>query len=158
MIQTPSSMVSELSAWNDGGGIDLESWVECIGDFKLAVGYSTLFWPKFVLFEDYILREGFNLESLRGFEKGRSDDQDPIEWVMNHLHIADIHCNDHENASEDKIVFLGNTLKEIYETKLRSQFPDRPCVVDFYEPKDRNNLIEFQLSFWQRKHEKKNKI
>jgi hypothetical protein len=156
MIKPPASLVSELSTWNEGKGIGLESWIECVGDFKLAVGYSTLFWPKFVLFEDYILREGFSLESLRGFEKGRSDNQSPIEWVMNHLHIAHIHYNDRENISEDKIVFLGNTLKEIYEMKLRSQFPDRPCVVDFYQPEDRTKLIEFQLSFWQKKHEKKN--
>jgi hypothetical protein len=156
MIQPPASMIQELSAWNNGKGIDLESWVDCMGDFKLAVGYSTIFWPKFVLFEDYILQEGFSLESLRGFEKDQSDGKVGVEWVMNHLHIADIHCHDRENISEDKIVFLGNTLKEIYEVKLSSQFPDRPCVVDFYEPEDRNNLIEYQLSFWQKKHEKKN--
>jgi hypothetical protein len=155
MVKLPASMVSELSAWNNGGGIDLESWIECSGNIKLAIGYSTIFWPKFVLFEDYILREGFNLESLRGFEKDKSDNKAYVEWVMNHLHILDIHCGDRENVSEDEVVFLGNILKEIYEVKLRLQFPDRPCVVDFCEPEDRKNLIEFQLSFWQKKHEKK---
>ena len=50
-------------------------------------------------------------------------------------------------------MFLGQVLKEIWEVKLRWQFPDRPCVVEFYEPEDRTNLIEFQLSFWQKKHE-----
>ena len=75
---------------------------------------------------------------------------------MNHLHLADIHLNDRANLSEDKILLLGNTLKEIYEIKLRSQFPDRPCVVEFFEPEDRTKLIEFQLSFWQKKHEQKN--
>ena len=99
-------MISELSAWNNGKGIDLESWIGCSGDFKLAVGYSTIFWPKFVLFEDYILREGFSLESLRDFEKGRAGNKASVEGVMNHLHIADIHCNDRENVSEDKMAFL----------------------------------------------------
>jgi hypothetical protein len=155
MDNVPPSMVAELAVWNDGRGVSLKTWVECVGDFKLAVGYSMIFWPNFVLFEDFILREGFNLESLRGFEKGKSEDKASVEWVMNHLHIADIHCNDRENVSEDKIVFLGNALKGIYEVKLRSQFPDRPCVVDFYEPEDKSNLIEFQLSFWQKKHENK---
>lgn len=147
-------MVSELSEWNNGQGISLESWVECVGNFKLAVGYSTLFWPEFVLFEDYILREGFDLGSLRGFEKQQNGNRGAVEWVMNHLHIADIHSNDQESATEDKIRYLGNTLKEIYEYKLRSQFPDRPCTVEFQESEDRNNLVEFQLSFWQKKHDK----
>ena len=152
VIQTPASMVSELSAWNNGNGIDLESWIGCCGDFKLAVGYATLFWPAFVLFEDYILREGFHLESLQGFEKSRDGNKASVEWVMNHLHIADIHINDRENVSVDKIVFVGRILKEIYEMKLRAQFPDRPCEVEFHEPDERKNLVEYQLSFWQKKH------
>jgi hypothetical protein len=155
MIKLPPSMASELSAWNGGNGIELQSWVECIGDFKLAVGYSTIFWPQFVLFEDYILREGFSVESLRGFENGNKH-KASVEWVMNHLHIADIHCNDSNNVSEDKITFLGNVLKEIYETKLRAQFPDRPCDVEFQEPEDKKDLTAYQLSFWQKKHEKEN--
>ncbi len=145
-------MVSELSTWNNGNGISLESWIESMGDFKLFVGYSTIFWPQFTLFEDYILREEFNIESLRSFENGRQS-KASVEWVMNHLHIADIHCNDQDNMSEDKIVFLGKILKEIYELKLRAQFPDRPCVVEFIEPEDKKNLVEYQLSFWQKKHE-----
>jgi hypothetical protein len=153
MIQPPASMVSELSAWNDGKGIGLETWIECHGDFKLAVGYTTIFWPIFVLFEDYILRENFTVDTLRSFEKQR--DKKSVEWVVNHLHIADIHCNDRETISEDKIIFLGRALKEMWEAKLKCQFPDRPCVVEFYEPEDRKNLIEFQLSFWQKKHENK---
>jgi hypothetical protein len=148
-------MVSELSAWNDGGGISLETWVECLGNFKLLTGYSTIFWPRFTMFEDYILRDGFDVEALRGFEQAQSGNKIAVEWVMNHLHIADIHCNDRENISQDKIVFVGNILKEIYEVKLGSQFPDRPCVVEFFQPEDRQNLIDYQLSFWQKKHEQK---
>jgi len=132
-------MISELSGWNNGNGITLESWIGINGAFKLAAGYATIFWPTFVLFEDYILREGFHLESLRGFEKSRKDNKASVERVMNHLHIADIHCNDRENVSEDKIVFLGRKLKEIYEMKLRSQFPGRPCEVEFYEPENKKN-------------------
>ncbi|PYV06946.1 MAG: hypothetical protein DMG26_01905, partial [Acidobacteria bacterium] len=62
-------MLAELSAWNNGKGIDLESWISCSGNFRLAVGYATVFWPRFVLFEDYILGEGFHVDSLRGFEQ-----------------------------------------------------------------------------------------
>jgi hypothetical protein len=153
MIQLPPSMASELATWNDGRGIDLECWIGCCGGFDLAVGYTTLFWPNFVLFEDYILREGFSVESLRGFEKSCKDKKSGVEWVMNHLHIADVHTGDQANATEDKMVFLGKTLKEIYEAKLRWQFPERPCVVEFYEPDDKKNLVEYQLSFWQKAHE-----
>ncbi len=158
MVQPPASMVEELAAWNNGKGIDLESWVVCSGNFKLAIGYSTVFWPKFKLVEDYIFREGFQWDScsLAEFEKQQNGDKKVVEATANHLHIADIQYFGCEDISEDKIVFLGRILKEIWESKLRSQFPDRPCEVLFFEPEDRKDLIAFELTFWQKKHAKKN--
>ncbi len=154
MIQPPSDMVAELCAWNNGKGIDLESWVACSGNFRLAVGYSTVFWPRFVLFEDYILGEGFSIESVRGFEKQCEGDRRRVEAVMNHLHIASIKSGGCEDITEERIVFLGRILKEIYEAKLQWLFPDRPCEVSLYEPEDRKKLVDFEITFWQRKHAK----
>ena len=149
-MDIPESMKPELAAWNDGAGIDLESWIGCVGSLSLAVGYATIFWPEFVLFQGYILRQGFSEASLRGFERQTHNDRRAVEGVMNHLHIADIHGR-REDASRDKIVLLGNALKEIYQAKLQFQFPDRPCEVEFFIPENQDaDLVEYQLSFWQR--------
>jgi hypothetical protein len=48
---------------------------------------------------------------------------------------------------------LGNILKNIYETKLKSQFPDNPCIVELYIPEPEGDFIDYQLSFWQVTHE-----
>ena len=61
------SLIPELRDWNNGGGIDAQTWVGCAGNFRLAIGYSTVFWPGFIEFEGYVLREGFSVESLRSF-------------------------------------------------------------------------------------------
>ncbi|MGA8744060.1 MAG: hypothetical protein WB561_22905 [Terracidiphilus sp.] len=80
-------MKAELAAWNNGDGIDLETWISCEGNFSLAVGYASIFWPAFTLFEGYILPDGVSEDDLRGFEQnGRS--RKSVEWVMNPLHIA----------------------------------------------------------------------
>jgi hypothetical protein len=151
-MDTPESMKAELAAWNNGAGIDIESWVGSEGKFSLAVGYSSIFWPPFTLFEGYILREGFSEDSLRGFERnGRS--RKSVEWLMNHLHIADIQYYGCSDASKDKLLLLGNVLKEIYQAKLQWQWPDRPCTVEFYIPEDPDDLMEYQVSFWQKCHE-----
>jgi hypothetical protein len=155
MIQPPASMIAELSAWNNGNGISLEEWTECSGNFKLAVGYAALFWPKFVLFEDYIFRENFTTDTVRGFEKQNNGNKQRVEWIINHLHLDSIQHHGCKDISEDKIVLIGRVLKEIWEAKLLWQFPDRPCQVEFYEPEDKKNLVEYQLSFWQKKHEQK---
>ena len=153
-MKIPDSMKAELSAWNNGEGIDLESWVGCQGNFKLAVGYASIFWPNFVEFEDYIFIEGFSENSVRTFESEEGSNPKTIEWVTNHLHISDIQYFGCEDISKDKLILLGNILKEIYETKLKVMFPDKPCVVKFYEPDNQEDLMEYQLSFWQSKHDK----
>lgn len=152
-MKIPESMRAELGAWNNGAGIDLESWIGCEGRFSLAVGYATVFWPQFVEFDGYILREGFSEQSLRGFEAQQGSHRKGTEWLMNHLHIADIHHAECPDITRDKIALLGTVLKEIYEAKLQYLFPDRPCTVEFYVPDDPENLVEYQLSFWQKAHE-----
>ena len=151
-MDTPESMKAELAAWNDGDGIDLETWVANEGNFSLAVGYASIFWPAFTLFEDYILPSEFSVDVLRDFERGQRGQQS-VEWVMNHLHIADIQHWGCEDRSKDKLIVLGNILKEIYEAKLQWQFPDRPCTVEFFVPDDPDDLTEYQVSFWQKCHE-----
>jgi len=153
MPQIPESMQAELAAWNQGRGICLEAWTGCSGNFRLAVGYATVFWPTFVEFEGYILREGFSIDSLRGFEASCKGNRRAVETVMNHLHIADIQHSGCEDLSKDKILLLGNKLKEIYQAKLQWQFPDRPCVVSFPTPNEPDELIDYEISFWQKAHE-----
>jgi hypothetical protein len=150
-MNTPESMKAELAAWNNGAGIDLESWIGCEGRFSLAVGYASIFWPAFTLIEGYILPKGVSEGSLRSWEQGGRSRQS-IEWVMNHVHIADIHYG-REDISIDKLLVIGNVLKEIYEAKLHWQFPDRPCSVELFIPDDPDDLTGYQLSFWQKSHE-----
>lgn len=150
-MKTPPSMVEELSKWNNGDGVDLETWVDTMGNYNFAVGYITLFWPKFVEFEHYILTSRFTPEQVRGFENNPNSTPMAVEWVINHVHISDIHLAD-ENISVDKVVMLGEVMAEIYTAKLKWQFPDKPCIVEFIKPEDPEDLQEYQLSFWQKKH------
>lgn len=152
-MEIPESMKSELAAWNNDGGIDLESWIGCEGNFSLAVGYAAIFWPKFVEFEGYILREGFSENSLRGFEASKNGSRRYVEWVMNHLHIADIHHYGSKDLTKDKIILLGRVLEEIYNVRLKTLFPEKPCTVEFYIPEDADDLVGHQISFWQTCHE-----
>ncbi len=147
-------MRDELQAWNNGSGIDLDGWRSCTGNFSLAVGYTTVFNPSFVAFEDYIfavdeITERF-VKTIRGFEKGVNNHPAGVEWVINHEHIADLQYAGCEDLSKDKILIIGDALKEIYEAKLAYIFPDRPCVVEFYKPEDEDDLGEYQISFWQK--------
>ncbi|HWT13671.1 MAG TPA: hypothetical protein VN231_13010 [Allosphingosinicella sp.] len=139
-------LIPEIRLWNDGAGISAEGWIGCVGNYPLAVGYSLIFWPRFVRFEGYVLREGFSEGALRGFESGEGSSRASVERVMNHLHIGDIHFG--EQAAEAQLRYLGRVLKEIYEVKLRADFPDLRFVVEF-EDEPGLDPVDYQLSFRQ---------
>ena len=90
------------------------------------------------------------------FENQKGSTPKSVEAVLNHLHIEDIQHLGCEDISADKLLALGNVLKEIYQAKLSWQFPDRPCIVEFYVPDDKDNFIDYQITFWQRAFEPKN--
>ncbi|WP_242110704.1 hypothetical protein [Luteimonas aquatica] len=146
-------MRAELARWNNGAGIDLEGWTNGMGNYGLAIGYLTVFWPEFVEYDGYILREGFSLDALRAFERQEGATRKSIECVMNHLHLIDIHSHDDDEFTEDKIIVLGHALKEIYQAKLTCKFPHAPCIVEFREPENGEDFYGFQISFWQASHE-----
>lgn len=141
------ALLPELGAWNDGAGISARGWIECIGSYPLAVGYSLVFWPRFVRFERYVLREGFSEGALRGFEEQPGSNRASVEWVMNHVHLADIHCNSGE-PTEAQLRYLGRVLAEIHAVKLGADFPDLRFEVEFNDEPGLDP-IDYQLSFWQ---------
>lgn len=132
--------------WNDGAGIEPQAWIECVGNYELAAGYSLIFWPNFVRFEGYVLRDGFSIESLRGFEEMTKGNRLAIEAVMNHVHIADIHCN--AEPTEIQLRYLGRVMKDIWEAKLGRDFPDLRLEVVFNDDPGLA-LDEYELTFWQ---------
>jgi hypothetical protein len=141
-----AALIPELSAWNGGAGIDPESWISCVGNYELATGYSLIFWPSFVSFDGYVLREGFSQESLRGFERATTGDRMAVEAVMNHVHIADIHCN--VEPTEGQLRYLGRVLKDIHEVKLRRDFPGIRFAVSFNDEAGLDPT-DYELTFWQ---------
>ena len=140
-------LIPELRLWNDGEAISPEGWIGCVGTIPLAIGYSLVFWPRFVRFERYVLREDFCEGALRGFERNEGSSRSSVEWVMNHVHPIDIHCNE-ENVSEAQLRYLGRVLKEIHEAKLRRDFPDLRFTVEFNDEPGLDP-VDYQMSFWQ---------
>ncbi|WP_338548131.1 hypothetical protein [Roseovarius phycicola] len=153
--EIPKSMQAELGRWNNGSGIDLMGWVSCLGNIDLAVGYTTIFWPTFEVVGDYLLVEGSSKETIEAFENQENSTPMGVEWVLNHLHMIDIHCDNEVEATVDHCLKLGKTLQEIYSAKLAWQFPDRPCEVEFYIPDDQDDLVQYQISFWQKKWDRR---
>ena len=100
-----------------------------------AIYLSDLFWPTFIEREGLILRVKTDPsrdleESIQRFrEVGPTPQQ--IEYVLNHVHIADCFLGD---AERDKVQpgayhYLAHVLIETWRCRLHTLFPSREFVV-----------------------------
>jgi hypothetical protein len=144
-------LIPKLKDWNNGAGIDPKGWVGCEGNFQLAVAYTTIFWPRFVEYDDMVLREDFDLKALKGFMQQEEGNKSSVEAVMNHLHFVDIQYVGCPDATHDHLIYLGRVLKEIYECKLHAQFPERDIVVAFDESQ-KEDIFDYEMTFFQNRH------
>ena len=138
-----------MDEWNDGKGIDIESWIATRGDFQKAIGYSVIFWPEFIEYDGCVLKRNFSKWSYDGFMKQCKGDKTRVEAVMNHFHIKDIHYFTDSNTRE-QLIYLGNILKEIYRYKLKVQFPRKQFEVKF-ENGYKEELLDYELTFYQKR-------
>ena len=99
-------------------------------------------------FEGYVLRAGFSVESLRAWERREGGNRWNFEAVMNHLHIADIQYLGCEDLTQERAVYLGRVLSQIYRAKLAWQFPGRRFEV-LFDDTPRENLMDYQITFFQ---------
>ena len=84
-------LIPELKDWNNGKGIDIESWIGCIGNFQEAIGYSVIFWPTFVEIEGCIVRECVPRDNVLQWLKQCKGDCKSAEAMINHFHIEGLH-------------------------------------------------------------------
>lgn len=145
-----NKLIPELQNWNNGNGIDIYSWIGCVGDFQKAIGYSVIFWPEFIEIDGGVFRKMVLPENIAKWKDSQKCDTKTIEATVNHIHLKDLHCYECSDATPERLEFLGNTLKQIYECKLKHDFPEKNFTVEFYRPeKDKNDLLEYILTFYQ---------
>ena len=146
-----TKMLPELQAWNNGKGIDAESWIRCIGRFDHAVGYGQLFWPEFTIHDDCIMFADFTVESYDSWMKHTSGRRAPVEAVMNHRHILDLFSADASDVSRELVLYLGRLLRDMWSCKLKRDFPDRDILVSFPD-EHYDDLIDYQITIYHQKH------
>jgi hypothetical protein len=134
MMTDYKKLVPEISEWDNGQGVSISDWIQMTGDYAHAVGYSVVFWPSFVEREGFIFRE--DVKNIDRWVKAYNGDRKTIESTANHIHLTDLHCNDMQGNTPERIQYLASVLKAFYTCKLKRDFPDRLfCVEVSGEPK-----------------------
>ena len=142
------TLIPELSDWNNGKGIDVVSWIGCVGDYEKAIGYSALFWPNFIEIDGFIVRDRTSEKTLKEFVKEYNGDHKKIESTVNHLHTRDIQYWGCPGATPERVGYFGKVIRAMWECKLKLDFPERNFVVEAYEG-DADNIDDFMVTFYQ---------
>jgi hypothetical protein len=145
MHQDADKLIPELRQWNDGRGISLDAWTSCIARYDHAVGYATIFWPDFVLYDGCVLLCEPDPASYRDWMAHCGGNKTAVEQVMNHRHIADIFINSEIAPTKELVVHIGRLLKDMWQCRLRRDFPDRLIKVEFYEDGS-DDLLQYHVT------------
>lgn len=149
-IESRELLLPQLKDWNNGQGIDPLSWVGCSGNFDLAIGYTTLFWPDFVEHDGMVFaRHALNEKSLGTIKsclEKFSNDKTQVERLLNHLHLLDTHHVGCPGATPEKLEFLGETLRDMWMAKLTQDFPGVKFIVELLGNPS-SDLFDYQITF-----------
>jgi hypothetical protein len=145
-----SKLIPELQKWSSGGkSISAKEWIGTVGNYEHLVAYAQILWPKFIEHDDCVFRAlRFTEENYRGFMTQTNGDKPAVEAVMNHEHILDMFSNPSAAPSADMVIYVGRLLKDVWDAKLKRDFPARVITVSFPEGPF-EDLVQYEVSFFQ---------
>lgn len=126
-ISLNADQLTDFQQWKKANDNDFSLWDYLFGsaNIEIAIAFTKLFWPDFVEHEGGIfLSEAFDSQIYEQWKIELGNDVAAIEQVMNHQHIDDI-LPGAENASTDNLLYLGQALAQMWESRLKSLYPQR---------------------------------
>lgn len=140
-------LIPELASWNNGAGISLKEWISAVGRFDHALGYATIFWPKFFRCDSCILRVIPDDAVFQQWMKSMAGDCARVEAMLNHLHLIDLFTGLDYPPSGPLLLRLGQILKEMWSCKLAQDFPDK--FFEIHLTSGGEEMTNLELTFFQ---------
>ncbi len=141
-------LIPELPDWNEGRGIEIMGWLGCMGGFDVAIGYTELFWPHFTAYNGCVFRTTELREAaFQPLLNHTGGDTAQAESIINEVKLYDLHTGAVNGESRpeptiEQLLYLGERLCEMWQAKLRRDFPERQVVARFNQKRIR------ELSNW----------
>jgi hypothetical protein len=144
-------LIPEIRDWEEHNrcAFDPEQWIRAVGNYEHAIGYAWLFWPSFEVFDGCVLRRGFSTDAYYGFLKQTNGNRAAVEAVINHVDIFYLFRGSDVQSTREQLVWLGDRLRDMWECKLRRDFPERRLVVAFNGQDEVSDDQDFQLTAYQ---------
>ena len=143
-----SKLIPELKDWNEGKGIDIQDWIWAVSSLEHAVGIGSLFWPAFVEHDGAVfLALGFTPKACNDFKEQTERGKRAVEEVLNHRHISDL-FRWSTPPKHEMLIHVGRLMKEMWECKLKRDFPGKSFTVSFPE-QESDDPLAYEVTFFQ---------
>jgi len=142
-----NALIPEMKDWNNGAGIDVDSWIQCMANHKILVGCARILWPSFVEHDGCILMgDSVDESNYQAFLKSANGNKRTVEATMNHQHV--LHLFATELPTRELVLYVGRLMKQIWQVKLAHDFPGRKITV-FFPQEDDLELLDYEITFFQ---------
>lgn len=131
-ISLNTEQLLNFQQWKQANGNDFSifDYLFGVANVEVAIAFSKLFWPDFVEYKGGIFwTEAFNIEIYQQWKEKLGNDINAIERMMNHHHIDDL-LPGAEKVGIDNLYYLGNTIAQMWSSRLKLVYPDRTFQVD----------------------------
>lgn len=126
-ISLNTDRLLDFQQWKkaNGGNFSLWDYLFGVANVEVALAFTKLFLPDFVEHEGGIfLSEVFDREIYKQWKAKLGNDITAIEQVINHQHIDDI-LSGTDKVGTDNLFYLGQAIKQTWESRLKSVYPNR---------------------------------
>jgi hypothetical protein len=136
------SLINHLKQFyekSDTNNFNVEDFVSAFGSPLLALTYSYLFWPDFVVFDGMIFHQTTietddDRAQIRAALSKLSSRKE-VEQSFNQFMLPDdLFSAGTSTTTDEENLYLAQRLKEMWEARLARVFPDRKCVVELQLP------------------------
>ena len=126
----------------------IDYWTAANARLDYFVMYARMIWPEFIEHDDCVFfADGFSADSYKRWRQEL--DKPRTEAMLNHRHITDLFLNSTFKPNLDIVLYIGRCLKEVWTEKLKRDFPARRFVVSFPEDPPSDDLVSYEISFFQ---------
>jgi hypothetical protein len=146
-------LIPDLKGYFNPGPTAPEYWAFETANLECAIGLSELFWPPFIEYNNMVFRGDAPVgpdgaRNIASWMKSLKGEQAKVEQMLNHTHLVDLFADASREGSPDKIMYLARVVREMWDAKLRLDFPNKSFVVDLYVPPT-DDISEWQITFYQ---------
>ncbi|NER97804.1 MAG: hypothetical protein F6J86_28830 [Symploca sp. SIO1B1] len=146
-ISLNTEQMPDFQQWKAANDSDFSLWdyLAGVANLEIALAFTKLLLPDFREHEGGIfLKEAFNLSIYEQWKNQLGNQLTEIEKVMNHQHLDDL-LPGGEKVGIDNLFYLGQTMAQLWQSRLKFLYPQRNFQVLCYREIDTVVITFYQL-------------